>query len=46
MNLIIRIKINLLELAQPACQHTLLQYMVATPTGVFIQCAGIGDVPQ
>ena len=45
MNLIIRIKINLLELA-PACRHTLLQYTVATPTGVFIQCAGIGDVPQ
>ena len=32
MNLIIRIKINLLE---PACRHTLLQYMVVTPTGVF-----------
>ena len=43
MNLIIRIKINLLE---PACRHTLLQYTVATPTGLFIQCAGIGDVPQ
>ena len=43
MNLIIRIKINLLE---PAHRHTLLQYTMATPTGVFIQCAGIGDVPQ
>ena len=40
---IIRIKINLLE---PARRHTLLQYTVVTPAGVFIQCAGIGDVPQ